>query len=149
MENELKKLSRRELVDVIYQLKKNEQRMQEEIAALEAALSDKRIRVEVAGSIAQAAVDITQLFSTAQTTADMYLQEIAAMKADTENECAAMIEQAKQQAAAIRAQGEQNVAKRDARQPEQEPTWQQLRDALKLTEFADTDEAREEKNDGE
>lgn len=149
MENELKKLSRRELVDVIYQLKKNEQRMQEEIAALEAALSDKRIRVEVAGSIAQAAVDITQLFSTAQTTADMYLQEIAAMKADTENECAAMIEQAKQQAAAILAQGEQNVAKRDARQPAQEPTWQQLRDALKLTEFADTDEAREEKNDGE
>ena len=67
---ELKKLSRRELVDIIYQLKKNEQEKQEEIAALEEALQEKRIRVSVAGSIAEAAADITQIFSAAQQTAD-------------------------------------------------------------------------------
>ena len=60
---ELKRLSRRELVDIIYQLKKNEQQMQEKIAALEEALQEKRIRVSVAGSIAEAAADITNLFS--------------------------------------------------------------------------------------
>ena len=98
---ELKKLSRRELVDIIYQLKKNEQEMQDKIAALEEELQDKRIRVSIAGSIAEAAVDITQLFSNAQRTADLYLMEIAAMKADTEKECVKMLENAKNQAELI------------------------------------------------
>ena len=98
---ELKKLSRRELVDIIYQLKKNEQQMQEKIAALEEALLEKRIRVSGAGSIAEAAADITNLFSTAQLTADLYLREIASMKADTERECAKMIEDARVRAEQI------------------------------------------------
>ena len=51
---ELKKLNRRELVDVIYQLKKNEEQMQEQIASLEAELQDRRIHLSVAGSIAEA-----------------------------------------------------------------------------------------------
>ena len=42
---ELKRLSRRELVDIIYQLKKNEQEMQEEIESLKNELEDKRIRI--------------------------------------------------------------------------------------------------------
>ena len=101
MEKELKKLSRRELVDVIYQMKKNEQQMQEEIAFLKSELEDKRIRISRAGSIAEAAADITQIFSCAQRTADLYLNEIAAMKEDAEKECAAMIEDAKKRAAEI------------------------------------------------
>ena len=76
MEKELRKLGRRELVDVIYQMKKNEERLQEEIAALQEALEEKRIRISEAGSIAAAAADITKIFSSAQETADMYLSEI-------------------------------------------------------------------------
>lgn len=92
---ELKKLNRRELVDVIYQLKKNEEQMQERIAALEAELQDRRIHLSAAGSIAEAAIDITGIFSAAQSTADLYLREIAAMKEDAEKECEKMIEEAK------------------------------------------------------
>ena len=54
---ELKKLNRRELVDVIYQLKKNEEQLQELIAALEAELEERRIHLSKAGSIADAAAD--------------------------------------------------------------------------------------------
>ena len=92
---ELKKLSRRELVDIIYQLKKNEEQLQEKIATLEEELQDKRIKLSVAGSIAEATVDITNIFHTAQRTADLYLHEIACMKADTERECAKMLEKAR------------------------------------------------------
>ena len=95
---ELKKLGRRELVDIIYQLKKNEQEMQEKIAALEEELQEKRIRVSVAGSIAEAAVDITQILTTAQRTADLYLHEISYMKEETEATCTKMLEDAKRQA---------------------------------------------------
>ena len=45
---ELKHLSRRELVDIIYQLKKNEQEMQEEIEALKIELEDRRFRISTA-----------------------------------------------------------------------------------------------------
>ena len=51
---ELKKLGRRELVDIIYQLKVNEQKLQEKITELEESLQEKRIRISMAGSIAEA-----------------------------------------------------------------------------------------------
>lgn len=98
---ELKKLSRRELVDIIYQLKKNEQDMQEKIEELEEALQDKRIRISAAGSIAEAAVDVTNVISAAQQTADLYLQEIALMKEETEKECERIIGEASSQAEKI------------------------------------------------
>lgn len=101
---ELKRLSRRELVDIIYQLKKNEQEKQEEISALEEALQEKQIKISVAGSIAEAAADITQIFSTAQRTADLYLHQIASMKEDTEKECAKMLNEARKQAEMILAE---------------------------------------------
>ena len=84
---ELKKLSRRELVDIIYQMKKNEQQLQEEVASLQAALQDKRIRIEEAGSVAAAALSITDVLGAAQRTADLYLHEITCMKEDTEQAC--------------------------------------------------------------
>ena len=65
---ELKRLNRRELVDIIYQLKKNEQENREKTEALEAELQDRRIRISEAGSVAEAAAEITQIFSAAQST---------------------------------------------------------------------------------
>ena len=98
---EMKNLSRRELVDIIYQMKKNEQQMQEEIELLKKDLQDKRIKISSSGSIAEAAVNITQVFSVAQTAADLYLHEITCIKADTEKECAKMLEDAKKKAKEI------------------------------------------------
>ena len=94
LHKELKKLSRRELIEVIYQLKQNEQKLQEQVAALEEELQERRIRIVAAGSIAEAAVDITNIFGAAQITADLYLHEIAAMK----EEAAKALEEAKKQA---------------------------------------------------
>ena len=98
---ELKRLSRRELVDIIYQMKKNEQRMQEKIASLEAELQDKRLRIAEAGSLSGAVVNITNILAVAQETADLYLHEISCRKADTERQCAEMIEEARKKAAEI------------------------------------------------
>ena len=106
---ELKKLSRRELVDIIYQLKKNEQEKLDEIAALEESVQERRIRISVAGSIAEAAMDITQIFATAQRTADLYLQEIESMKAETERACAKMLEDAKREAELILAEAREKA----------------------------------------
>lgn len=98
---ELRRLSRRELIDIIYQMKKNEQQMQAEIASLQEALQDRQIRISVAGSIAEAAVSITNVFSAAQLSADLYLQEISRMKQETEAECRRIIAEAQRKAAEI------------------------------------------------
>ena len=131
---ELKKLNRRELVDVIYQLKKNEEQMQAQIAALEAELQEQRIRVSVAGSIAEAAKDITGIFSVAQATADLYLREIASMKADTQRECDKMIEEAEKKAEAIMADGKRQHDALTSRYQRDYKKWQQLRAGIKKME---------------
>ena len=124
---ELKHLSRRELVDIIYQLKKNEQEMQEEIESLKKEVQDKRIRVSIAGSIADAAMSVTNVFSTAQMTADLYLREISYMKEETEKECEKKIEDAKKQAREILTEGEKKFDILRAAYKNEYAKWQQLR----------------------
>ena len=124
---ELKRLSRRELVDIIYQLKKNEQEMQEEIESLKNELEDKRIRISTAGSIADAAVSMTNVFSTAQMTADLYLREISCMKEDTEKECAKKIEEAEKKVREILADGEKQFNTLKAACEYEQAKWQQLK----------------------
>ncbi|MBR2151921.1 MAG: hypothetical protein IJ944_01375 [Clostridia bacterium] len=94
---ELKHLSRKELVDIIYQLKKNEDEMKEEIETLKKELEDKHFRLSAAGSIADASVAVTDLLATAQRTADIYLREIEELRAKTEEEYAKMHGDSKEQ----------------------------------------------------
>lgn len=134
MNNDLKKLSRRELVDVIYQMKKNEDELLEQIASLEASLEEKRIRLSSAGSIAEAAVDITNVFSAAQTTADLYLQEIQVMKEDAEKECKRMIEDAKIKVEKILSSGNKQKDYLDAHYRNDYKKWRQLQAEIKSLE---------------
>lgn len=131
---ELKKLSRRELVDIIYQLKKNEQLLQDEIASLREALQDRRIHLSTAGSIAEAAISITNVFSSAQAAADIYLQEVSCMKQETEIECAKMIDEAKQQAAEIIAESEQQCTILNKLYQRELDKWYKLHQEVQLLE---------------
>ena len=127
---ELKRLSRRELVDIIYQLKKNEQEMQEEIESLKNELGDKRIRISTAGSIADAAMSVTNVFSTAQMTADLYLREISYMKEDTEKDCAKKIENAEKRVKEILADGEKKFDILKSAYKREYIKWQQLKSEI-------------------
>ena len=131
---ELKRLSRRELVDIIYQLKKNEQELQDQIASLQESLQERRIRMSVAGSIAEAATDITNIFATAQRTADLYLQEISCMKQDAQLECSKMLEDAKDQVVQILSDGEKQYAALNARYEIDYKKWQQLQTEIRNLE---------------
>lgn len=104
LQKELKKLNRRELVDIIYQLKKNEEELKEQIEALEEALREKRLHIAKAGSIAEAAVDIAGVFSSAQSAADLYLSEIEELKKDTEKHCDQLLGEANKKSEQILAE---------------------------------------------
>ena len=131
---ELKRLSRRELVDVIYQLKKNEQEMQEEIESLKTELQDKRIRISTAGSIADAAMSVTNVFSTAQITADIYLHEISCMREDADRECAKKIEEAEKRVRDILTDGEKKFDTLNKAYKRECVKWQQLKSEVEKLE---------------
>lgn len=131
---ELKKLRRRELIDIIYQMKKNEESMQEEISTLQEQLRDKRIRLSVAGSISEAALSITNVFSAAQMTADLYLREISYMKEDAAKECIKIIADANKKAESILLKGEQEYAALSERCQAEYKKLQELRAQIQSLE---------------
>ena len=124
---ELKSLNRRELVDIIYQMKKNEQDLQAEIEALNEQLQDKRMRLTAAGSIADAAVSVTDVFSTAQATADLYLNEIECMKKEMENAYAKRTQAVEAKVQEIIEDGEKKFAALQALYKDEYAKWRQLK----------------------
>ena len=81
-DKELKRLSRRELVDIIYELQKKDAERENEIERLQAALAQKELAVSEAGSIAEAALKVNGVFEAAQAAANQYLLSIRAANAD-------------------------------------------------------------------
>lgn len=98
MGKELKSLNRSELIEIIYQLKKSEQELQKENETLRKMLDSKRITLSNAGSIADAALALTNIFTTAQESADIYLEEIKQRKAEIERDYTLIIDDANNKA---------------------------------------------------
>ena len=59
-DRELRRMHRAELIEIIYALKQSEDQLKAQNAALTAQLQDRQLRLESAGSIAQAALDTLQ-----------------------------------------------------------------------------------------
>ena len=142
--NELKKLNRRELVDIIYQMKKNEQLLQDEITSLQRELQEKRLRLADVGSIVDAAVSITDVFTAAQSAADLYLHEISCMKAETEKECSQMVEEAQKAVDKIFAYGRKQCKELSVLYEMKAAECRQIQDELQKLEALKQQRLREE-----
>ena len=97
-DKEFRRLSRSQLIDIIYQLQLNQEELAVENEQLSEALADKRLRVSKAGNIAEAALEIHNVMQAAQDAATHYLEE---MKIMANNEYQQILEEAKNKAAAI------------------------------------------------
>lgn len=82
----LRKLSRSELIDIIYELKAQEALLERENEELKKKLENRTIMLKNSGSIADAAIQINRLLETAQQTANDYLDSIEQLKVRTEKE---------------------------------------------------------------
>ncbi|SEP75643.1 hypothetical protein SAMN02910289_00549 [Lachnospiraceae bacterium RM5] len=76
MHNELKKMNRSELIEIIYALQKEERRLKKRINELEEKLEDRRIIIDKAGSIAEASLRLNKIFEDAQKAADDYVLSV-------------------------------------------------------------------------
>ncbi len=72
-DKELRRMNRTELIEIIYALQQNEQKLREENDKMTAELEDRKIRMDESGSIAEAALSLNHIFEDAQAAADQYL----------------------------------------------------------------------------
>jgi cell division septum initiation protein DivIVA len=100
-DKEFKRLSRAQLIDIIYQFQLQVDELTEQNKELEEKLADKRLRLSNAGNIANAALEINDCFRSAQNAAEQYLNEIKAIREETEAERQRILAQAEAEAAAI------------------------------------------------
>ena len=103
-DKEFKRLSRSQLIDIIYQLQLKQEELTADNEKLTKALADKRLRVSRAGNIAEAALEIHNVMQAAQDAAAHYLEEIRIMRAETEEKCRRLLEKAQKDAEDIIAQ---------------------------------------------
>lgn len=116
-DKELRKLHREDLLQILI----SQQRQIDELTAAledsEAALNDRKIALEEAGSIAEAALRINGVFASAQAAADQYIEELRLRAADAtaeaERKAANILAQAHAEADRILSQ-----ARREAGLPE-------------------------------
>jgi len=100
-DKEFKRLSRAQLIDIIYHLQLQIDKLNEEKQELEKEIKDKRIRLSNAGNIAEAALEINNCFRSAQNAAEQYLNEIKAIREETEAERQRIIAKTHAEAEAI------------------------------------------------
>ena len=109
-DKEFKRLSRAQLIDIIYQLQLQIDKLNEEKQALEGELKDKRLRLSNVGNIAEAALEMNDCLRSVQNAAEQYLNEIKAMREETEAQRQRILSQAQEEAAAIFSQAQEEAA---------------------------------------
>lgn len=124
-DKELRRMGRGDLIEIIYQYQKREQELMEENAALQRRLEDRRINIEKAGSIAEAALYLNHIFESAQAAADHYLEEVRASGSEREAQAGKLMERAREEAEAAKqlqreARQEAEAAKQLQREVRQE-----------------------------
>ena len=100
-DREFKRLSRAQLIEIIYQLQLQIETLNKEKEELVNKLADKRIRLQSVGNIAEAALEINECFRSAQNAAEQYLNEIKAIREETEAQRQRILSQAQSEAKAI------------------------------------------------
>ena len=100
-DKEFKRLSRAQLLDVIYQLQLQVDELTEQKKALENELEDKRLRMSKVGNLAEAALEMNDCFQNAQKAAEQYLSEIRTIREETKEERQRILAQTRAEAATI------------------------------------------------
>lgn len=87
-DNELRKLSRKDLLELLVSQGRELDDLQSKLEKAEAALQDRQICIEKVGSIAEAALELNGVFEAAQAAARQYLENVRQRSEFIEEECA-------------------------------------------------------------
>ena len=120
---ELRKLSRAELIDILFELQTQNENLTAENQELAAQLESRQLQITEAGSIAEAALRLNGVFEAAQAAADQYVRCTKDSLAIAERTLAAAKRQADTLVQEATAQAQKLLADADARL---ESSWSQF-----------------------
>lgn len=97
----LRKLSRMELLEMLLEESKENERLRAQIKKLTEQLNDRQIQIDDSGSIAEAALKLNGVFDAAQRAAQQYLDNLERMTTETETKCRLMEAETKKRCIAM------------------------------------------------
>lgn len=100
-DRELKKLSRADLLELLLEERRQNELLRAQLKESEEKLNDKSLKIEEAGSIAQAAIDLNGVFEAAEAAAAQYLENVKRLSSEREAKCWQIEIEAKERADAI------------------------------------------------
>lgn len=98
---ELKKLSRADLLELLVVQTRESERLKKKLHDAEKELEERQLRMATVGTLAEAMVEVNGVMAAAQAAADQYLENIAAMEAETQKKCDLMLQLARKEARRI------------------------------------------------
>ena len=90
-DRELRKLSRAELLELLLEQMRENERLQTELEAARKQLAEKKLEIDEAGSIAEASLRLNGVFQAAQDACAQYIENIEQLSARQEQVCAQML----------------------------------------------------------
>lgn len=88
-DKELRKLNRRELLEMMLELSRENDRLKAQLKQAQEQLMDKKLDIDNAGSIAEASLQVNKFFEAAQSAAEQYLDNIRMLSGRQEQICKA------------------------------------------------------------
>lgn len=130
-DNEIKKLSRAELLEILIEQTKEREVEKKQLLELQEKLMSREIKISQAGSIAEASMQLNGVFEAAQEAAKQYLENIERLDLDRQVECEKAKKEARQEAEQIlsRAHCEADEIMRKAKQ-EASQYWTEVSEKL-------------------
>ena len=105
-DKELRRLNRSDLLEMLIAQTEENNRLKARLEQAEAQLANRKIEIEKAGSLAEAALALNGIFQAAEAAAQQYLENIEMTNSQQEAICRDMKEQAEIEAAGIRQEAE-------------------------------------------
>jgi len=113
-DKELGKLRRSELLELLLEQTKETERLRAELAEAQKRLESRELKLEQAGSIAEAALQVNGVFDAAQAAAAQYLENIEKLSGRQEAICAAREEESLRKAEQMLAEAQREKEKQQA-----------------------------------
>lgn len=98
---DLKQKKRDELANLVLAQEKEINNLTAELMSARRKLRDRNIQIEECGSIAEAAMSLSEVIQSAQTAADIYLENVRRMQDETKEKCASLENEAMEKAEKI------------------------------------------------
>ncbi len=83
---ELKKLNRADLLELLLEERRENERLRVKLKKAYAQLADRRIRIEKVGSLAEAALQLNGVFEAAEAAAIQYLENVRCLAEESNEE---------------------------------------------------------------